>query len=331
MRYQALVLIFVILVSASAFRAAGFLSSGSSDASRATITTQRVESGGANGVASPSLPSVQGERSVPGGGATIPVESGTTDVVEQSAIEKPAAVSGLCDAIGAQVFLVRDFKDDGIIFEKYASKGWPIASVTKLMTALVALEHLELSRIVTITPEVIKKAEGYSSFSAGERYSIKDLIAALLVFSSNDAAYALADAMGEDAFVNAMNKKARELGMNQARFFEPSGLSYLNQSTAYDLYALAKYIYHYYPLILENTRKTSVSIKDYSTQRFRSFSNVNLFAGKSNFFGGKTGFIDESGGNLVTLFSRDGTIVFIAVMGSPDRFGDTERLYACLP
>jgi D-alanyl-D-alanine endopeptidase (penicillin-binding protein 7) len=127
-----------------------------------------------------------------------------------------------------------------------------------------------------------------------------------------------------------MNDKAKEISMSQTNFDDPSGLSYLNQSTAHDLFLLLSYVKKQYPYILDVTRQSTVTIRNKTTDIRKTLTNINEFAGRSDFLGGKTGFIDLSGGNLISLFYKNGKMVYIGVLGSPDRFGETEKILSCI-
>lgn len=230
----------------------------------------------------------------------------------------------------ANIFLAEDLKTGEIFFQKNISYRWPIASITKLMTAVIVMDQYDFSESAEITQESIDKVSPYNVFDAGEKYSINDLIRASVVASSNDAAYTLAGMIGEKEFIDEMNKKAKELEMTDTIFWEPSGLSYLNQSTANDLFKLIKYIYNTYPNLLATTRKESVYVTDMVKGVRHKLNNTDAFAGLNNFYGGKTGYIDESGQNLLTLFEKNGDIISIMVLGSDDRFGDIEKIYNCV-
>ena len=113
-----------------------------------------------------------------------------------------------------------------------------------------------------------------------------------------------------------MNRKAAELGMNQTVFFDSTGLSPLNQSTADDISKLIKYIVNNHQEILDWSRE----------KNFGDFPNINFFAGRPDFLGGKTGYIDESKQNLVSLFSVGNRRILIIVLGAEDRFSQTQQL-----
>lgn len=320
MKYQAFILIFVILVSLYVVNKPSFFSDGDYDVSGRAEIISTVQDG--VGVAAQSV-------HTPALVAPIVISGAFSDFIERPAVELPVA-SNSCSAVNAKIYLVKYLDNDRAFLEKNPFDRWPVASITKLMTAIIALERFDLSQRVVISQDIMKSVENHGSLGVGQEYSISDLIKASLVFSSNDASYALASLMGVDSFVLAMNQRAKEIGMNQTSFYEPSGLSYLNQSTAYDLYALMNFLYQYHPNLLEISRLKNVSLHDYSTGKKRSFANINFFAGKKDFFGGKTGFIDQSGGNLVTLFQKNGKMVFVGALSSPDRFGEIEKLLSCV-
>jgi hypothetical protein len=251
-------------------------------------------------------------------------------IIEQNIIEQENNPQDeVCQPTEAKISLAQTIEGASILYEKKSNNRWPIASITKLMTAIIALENINQSDLIKINPEIIKEANGYAILSSGS-YTVNDLIKAMIVASSNDAALAIADSLGRDEFVRKMNQKAKELSMSQTTYYEPSGLSYLNQSTAHDLYLLLSYIRQKYPIILDISRQKSVTIINKTTRKKQTLMNTNDFAGRNDFYGGKTGFIDQSEGNLVTLFKKNGKMVFIAVLGSPNRFQDTEKILSCI-
>lgn len=206
---------------------------------------------------------------------------------------------------------------------------WPLASLTKLMTAVVALEEAGQEKIAAISLSAVATEGPAGNLEVGEEYSVRDLMKAMLVVSSNDAAAAIAEFYGQEQFINRMNVKAALLGMRQTSFADPTGISFLNQGTAEDLEKLVKYIYEKHPELLEITRQKSVRILDLSKNSEKELLNINNFAfnGHPDFVGGKTGFTDEAGGNLLSIFDHQGKKVLVIVFGTEDRFGETEKLY----
>lgn len=320
MKYQTLILIFVLLVSTYFLKDRDVFSNPNEVGKAVMMEAMESETDDKSG-------EVLEEKSVENEEIILPEILVERPLIEES--QDGGIVS--CQSLESKIALAKAIEDGKVIIEKDANNRWPMASITKLMTTLVAMENFNLADQIKISKEILDQVGEFKSFSENSIYSVNDLIKASLVFSSNDASYALAGKIGNDEFIKKMNDKAQSIGMTQTKFFEPSGLSYLNQSTANDLYTLIKYIYRQYPVLLDMTRQKTVSIKERVTNKNQKFSNINLFAGRKEFFGGKTGFIEQSGGNLVTLFFKNGKIFVLAVMSSDNRFSDIEKMYNCLP
>ncbi|MDD5431237.1 MAG: serine hydrolase, partial [Candidatus Pacebacteria bacterium] len=216
--------------------------------------------------------------------------------------------------------LVKDLSLDRVLFEKNTGDRWPVASLTKIMTAIIAAEKIGTDKQVVFTKEIIATYGDTGKFKAGEIYSVEDLIRAMFAVSSNDAAVAIADFYGKDNFVNEMQKKAVDLGMLQTTFADASGLSFLNQSTAQDMEKMVEYVFKNHPEFLDISRQKNVELKEIGTGRKRILKNMNEFAGEEDFLGGKTGFIDSSMGNLISLFKYRGSVLAITVFGAGERF-----------
>lgn len=321
MKHRALLLIIVILVSVYAVKGlARFNDSDKTDALAnineiAALATQDAD----------DAPSSAGDDS------PRPTQHVRELVSEHASVAQDdrEIPSDVCSSVGAEIAYVRDLTTGSLLYERNVSRRWPLASVSKLMTAVISMEIYDPSSLVTIRDEDIRDSEGFSTFSSGTTLSVNDMVRSLLVASSNDAAFALMHSVGDEAFVDKMNAKAVELGMSQTTFYEPSGLSYLNQSTAADQYLLMRYIQTTHPYLLESTRLKTITVQDYGQKKKKTVANIDLFAGRKDFLGGKTGYIDQSGGNLVTIFRVGGSDVFVSVLGSADRFGEIEKLLSC--
>jgi len=217
---------------------------------------------------------------------------------------------------------------DQTIFEINSQKRWPIASLSKLMTAVIAYEQMDLEEKITLSDKAVSTDGVSGNFKAGETFKLKDLIKAMLIMSSNDAAMALAENFGNGVqdFVNEMQKKAAELQMFSTSYLEPTGLSFINQSTASDLSKLMNYIYSKNQDILEISRQKETRILELNSKKWKTLTNINNFAGESDFIGGKTGFIDEAGHNLIALFNIGGLKILTITLGADDAFAETEKL-----
>ncbi len=215
-------------------------------------------------------------------------------------------------------------------FELNSQKRWPIASLTKLMTGVIAAEKIGFDEKITISEKAAKTEGTTGDFKTGEIFSSGDLIKAMMTVSSNDAAVALAEFFGENEFVNEMQKKASELMMRQTTFVEPTGLSFVNQSTASDLEKLIIYIYYNHPEILAISKERETEIKELKTAQRRKLININKFSGRNDFVGGKTGYTEEAGRNLIAFFEINEQMILSVVLGAVDSFEETNKLLKCL-
>lgn len=238
--------------------------------------------------------------------------------------------------VKAKAYVVYDIVEKKIIASKNADETLPLASITKVMTAVTALTHHDRNTKITIRDESIE--DGYDlGLKRGQVWSLEELLKYTLVFSSNDGAHAVADNLGgRRAFIEQMNTDSALLGLS-LQFTDSAGLDIGNaiggKGTALDvakLFALAR---RQYPDILDVTTKTRVSTTA-GRERIIGIPNtnqdiINLFGAEAS----KTGFTDSAGGNLgVVLDVALGHPVVIVVLGSSreERFSDTEELYKAL-
>ena len=242
-------------------------------------------------------------------------------------IPEPIGALNQPPMLEAAAVLVSEIGGYAPYFEENIDKRWPLASLTKLMTAVVALENLPAEQRIIMSERALNAPGQAGNFAVGEVFTAVDLIKAAIIISSNDAAMALADFYGYDKFIDLMQIKAADLGMRQTTFFDPAGLSVLNQSTANDLEKLVSYILTNHDFIFKNSRATSAAIQEINSGAVRILANNNRFAGAPDFLGGKTGYTDDAGGNLISLFRREDREFLIVVFGTSDRFGATEKLY----
>jgi D-alanyl-D-alanine carboxypeptidase len=230
----------------------------------------------------------------------------------------------------ATIAFIKDLTAKKELFSKNTDKHWAIASITKLMTALVALEKNDQDKTTVILQSTINSDSAingnFENFFAGEKYTIKDLIRIMLTVSSNKAATAIADFYGQQDFINEMNYFAKKIGMSETNFKDCTGLSVSNQSTTEDLAKLTEYILTNKPEIFEYTKLEKIQAIDLNSGSTKIFKNINYFAGQPDFLGGKTGTIDASKQNMISLFNYQNHKILIIILGSEDRFSDTENL-----
>jgi len=248
------------------------------------------------------------------------------DTVEENILDRPVATPIIQEV---SVSAAGAYTMDGTeLYSFRPDKRWPIASITKLMTSLTADELFDLDEVIIITEEMVVTEGVAGGFRVGEHVRVGDLIESMLMVSSNDAAAALAIHYGEDAFVERMNQLAERIGMPDTSYVDPTGLSVQNLSTADDIRELARYIWENEPYLYKLSRRESGVVVDLKSGSSRKLSNINIFVGRDDFVGGKTGSTPEAEGNLLSLFEVEGRDdpVIIVVLGTKDRFGETENI-----
>ena len=238
-------------------------------------------------------------------------------------------------ALSAQSYLVADL-DSGYVFqEKNSQKQLPIASLTKLMTATVVAENIDLRKSILVKEEML---EGYGStegLEKGKWFRVVELFYPLLIESSNDAAETLSYFLGRAKTIELMNEKAKAILMENTHFAGPSGFDPENVSTAKDLFYLARYILNNRPPILEITKGKEVLTFGPLDFEIEDLWNKNVFINDETFIGGKTGFIKISKHTAVFIFRFEDKIgeerrIAIILLGSDNDKLDTQRTYIWL-
>lgn len=228
-----------------------------------------------------------------------------------------------------EAYMIANLTTGTIIAGSNISKRWPTASLTKLMTATLILDQLSTTTTITITPQMFAADPNERTLVIGGTYTVEDLLHIMLMPSSNVAAQAMADYIGQTKFMNEMNARAAAWGMTDTYFDDPSGISAANQSTAKDLMILAQHVYESYPDILALTNTPVTTITELNSGRKILVRSINNFAGTPDFIGGKTGNTPQAGANLLSIFNDGGTLIYITVLGAPALpFMDTSALYA---
>lgn len=231
------------------------------------------------------------------------------------------------DAKAAALFDVRSGR---FLFSKNISQQLPIASVTKLMTAVVILENMDLSQTFTVPAEDINVDGLGADLYKGEQFLGTDLFKFMLIKSSNDAALTFATAAQKNGIdmITKMNEKARELGMTNTKFTNPAGLDDQNAfSTAADLVKLVDYAQKY-DLITETLRTKSLDINSINGLAHHILNTDQLLGLIPGIIVGKTGYTDGALGTMVlevAVNSGKDQIISV-ILGSHDRFGETRAL-----
>lgn len=263
----------------------------------------------------------------------------TTTLNTAAAGDIPAKIS--VETIRAEAAYVWDVRGQRALYKKNESQTLPLASITKLMTALVAHELVADKESVTVPLAAIRQ-EGNSGLKAGEVLSVEELTEFALISSSNDAAYTLAASVGEllgerdptKQFVAGMNIRADELGLLSLEFENMTGLDLSNTEpgavgSAKDVSFLMEYIIEQHPQVLASTQKSTTRIYN-ENGAYHDVSNTNIIADRvPNMIGSKTGYTDLAGGNLTVAFDLgNNRPIIVTVLGSTrdQRFTDVLTL-----
>jgi serine-type D-Ala-D-Ala carboxypeptidase (penicillin-binding protein 5/6) len=242
---------------------------------------------------------------------------------------RPLAPNRFTPPLSARAAILVDARTGRVLWSLRPHLRRPIASTTKIMTALLALERLRPRDLVTIDPSVPRVADFREGLLAGQRIRAWKLFYGLLLYSGNDDALALAIATSgsRSAFIAEMNREARRLGLGDTHFSTPSGVvDRANYSTAWDLAALTRYA-------LRNARfrsivRTRVKHVPWAAPTFEKvYVNKNGLLGQYRGADGvKTGWTTKAGHCLVASAHRDGARLIVVLLAAPNRYRDAARL-----
>ena len=232
-------------------------------------------------------------------------------------------------SLSAQSALLMEAESSSVVCKKNAHSRLPMASTTKIMTALVALELAAPDTVISVDKRAIG-TEGSSIYLCeGEELTLEELLYALMLESANDAAVAIAIGVSgsEEAFVDAMNEKATSLGLCDTHFANPHGLdAEAHYTTAYELAVIAREALQN-PLLktIVSTRKTTIPHQN--TDGVRLLVNHNkMLRLYDGCIGVKTGYTQKSGRCLVSAAERDGVTMIAVTIDSPDDWNDHTKL-----
>ncbi len=229
--------------------------------------------------------------------------------------------------VGAQAAIVVDLTSGKILWSKNPDEKLPIASLTKLMTAVVTRENLKQNDVVTVSAAAADQPPAKVGLRAGEKISVASLLKALLIDSANDAAVALGEKIGTEVFVGKMNAKAVALGLVNSHFANPVGYDdAANFSTTRDLATLAQYFLR--DDFLRQTVATSkTGIDSADGLHHELYSTNNLFGSYLQIRGLKTGLTDAAGECVATIAEiGNGREILAIVLHSPSRFQEAKSL-----
>ena len=217
-----------------------------------------------------------------------------------------------------RAWLVENGATGEVLLVHNARQRVPIASITKLMTVLLTLEHARLNDVVTVTRDAASVGESSANLWPGERLTVRELLEAALIQSANDAADALADYVGHGSqarFVAMMNARARRLGLRNTHYVRPDGLDAAGHySSAHDVTFLARVLMHY-PVVRQIVRRRTAAIAGGETLHTWN----DLLYSYPGIYGVKTGHTSAAGWSEIAAARRGGISIYATLIGSPDR------------
>lgn len=240
-----------------------------------------------------------------------------------------SAYAGVCPQISAGSAILIDADSGTVICAKYPDKKMSMASTTKIMTALVAIENADISKTVSVSTGAVG-VEGSSVYLyEGERLTLEDLLYAMLLESANDAAAAIAIEVGGsiESFADLMNEKAAELGLKSTHFTNPHGLdNEEHYTTARELAVIAAEAMKNETFAkIVSTYKKTIPLNE--TEGVRLLINHNkLLKNYEGAVGVKTGYTKKSGRCLVSAAERDGVRLICVTLSAPDDWRDHQAL-----
>lgn len=221
--------------------------------------------------------------------------------------------------ITAKAFAVVDLDKDIVLLQKETETLFPIASITKLITAVVADNLFKENKYIEINSNILAYNGSSAHFRIGEKFTAQELLYPLLMVSSNDSAEALAQSYGRKNFIKEMNNFVNKIGAYKTYFVDPSGLSPQNVSTVSDLVIIMKWIIEHKPEIINITLLKSKEIK------IHTWTNPTHFLNLSAYSGGKNGYLPEALRTSVSLWrlGKDKRLYLNVILRSENRDADT--------
>jgi len=229
----------------------------------------------------------------------------------------PSAYAAGPPQVDARAYVVLDARTGEVLAASNAHERLPVASITKLMTVLVALQHLKLTDVVTVDPRAASVGESTADLVPGEQLTVHDLVEGALIQSANDAADALALAVSQNytAFARLMNAKAQQLGLHDTQFVRPDGLDAPGEySSAADMTKLARVLMRR-PFVRATVLQQTATIA--GGKVLHTWDD--LLGVVPHVIGVKTGHTNEAGWCQVAAVRENGVTVYVTMLGSPTR------------
>jgi len=288
-------------------------------------------------LAAPALAQGRGEKS-----RSKHKPTATKKVVKKQ-VDKKKKIKPAAKGIQAKAVYCVNLRGNRTLLERNPDKPLPVASLTKLVTALVTLDAMPLDQRITVPDHIKKIPKTVVGLKPGDILTVRDLLHGLLIGSANDCAETLACAYpgGRKSFISTMNKKVRNMGMHHTRFYTPSGLDRKNEtsdedkkpdvdsntSTAREIAGIAKDAFSNDTIRSICLKKSHILSTCEDKKEYAVRTTNKLLRDNLPLIGGKTGYTSRAGHCLATEFTPGRNIFLIVVLGSPDHFRDTRLVY----
>jgi len=231
--------------------------------------------------------------------------------------------------IEAKSAIVFDIEKNKILYEKEIDRILPIASLTKIMTALIVLENIELDETIIISEKAVKAYGDAGDLIVKEKISIINLLHALLMESSNDAATALSEAVEQKTgrlFVSLMNEKVDKMGLTSTRFSDSSGFNSTNISTVNEIVKIVKHSFDQ-SIIWQILKTPEIDLYSDDGETKHHWVNTDELLNRlPDVIGGKTGYTTEAEGCLILVVEISSKKIISVILGAQERFLETEEL-----
>lgn len=243
-----------------------------------------------------------------------------------------SVVQSVAPKVSAEAALFLDTHSGQIFYSKNPNKKLPVASLVKVMTVLIALERKKMDDFFLVSKRAAEMEQDKMLLIAGEKLTLKELLYGIFLISANDAAEVLSEETTGDRgeFIQLMNMKAKQLGMENSYFVNPTGLdedSNNSYSSAYDLAILSRYLIKHYPEVVEISRTPHIILPQAENhQDYDMYSGINLLTTYPGVVGFKTGFTPKAGMTLITLARRGDREVLGVLLGSESRRDEAKSL-----
>ena len=234
--------------------------------------------------------------------------------------------------VSAEASLFVETKTGQVLFAKNPKRKLPIASLVKVMTVLVALEHKGMDDKFLVSQYAADMEPDKMLLIAGEKLTLRELLDGIFLISANDAAEVIAEGTtgDRDEFIRLMNSKAQQLGMKDTYLVNPAGLdedSDNSYSTAYDLAILTRYLIRRFPEVVDISSTEHIYLSETPDhQDYDMYSGINLLTTYPGVVGFKTGYTPEAGLTLITLARNNGHEVIGVLLGSASRRDEAREI-----